>query len=168
MSLLQSITTDYDDVEDRIKLVGKFRTGDLVVIWITQRLLSRLLPVLLERLQAATGNLQQAGQVGSVVQEFAQQAARAQTKPLPPLKPEPDAQAWLVKSIDVASTPNGLRLTFKSAGSERAVLRLDGQFLRQWLNILYDTSRKAGWPLSQWPDWMRESARSAPKRVVKH
>ncbi|EIC28719.1 MULTISPECIES: hypothetical protein [Methylomicrobium] len=168
MSLLQSITTEYDDVEDRIKLVGKFRNGDLIVMWITQRLFSRLLPVLLDRLQAATGNLQQVGQVGSVVQEFAQQAARAQMKPQPPLKPESGAQAWLVKSIDVAATPNGLRLTFKSGDSGRAVLKLEGQFLRQWLNILYDINRKAGWPLSQWPDWVRESARAVPKRVVKH
>jgi len=168
MTLLKRITTDYDEAEDRIKLVGEYQSGSLVVIWLTQRLLSRLLPVILDRLQKAMGDIHQVGQVGSVVQEFAQQAARAQMTPSPALKPEPGAQSWLVKSIDIASTPNGLRLIFKGGGSEQATLKLEGQFLRQWLNILYDVNRKAGWPLSIWPDWIRESARPSEQQVVKH
>ncbi|WP_024298609.1 hypothetical protein [Methylomicrobium lacus] len=168
MTLLKRITTDYDEAEDRIKLVGEYQSGNLGVIWLTQRLLSRLLPVILDRLQKAMGDIHQVGQVGSVVQEFAQQAARAQMPPLPPLKPEPDAQAWLVKSIDIASVSNGIRLTFKGPGFEQAILKLEGQFLRQWLNILYDINRKAGWPVTIWPDWIRESARPSEQQVVKH
>lgn len=165
MTLLQRITTDYDEAEDRIKLVGQCRSNQLAVIWLTQRLLWRLLPILLERLQKAP-----VGQpiVASVVQEFAQQAARAQMQPLPSLQAPVGTEAWLVKSIDVGKRQNGLQLVFNGANGEQAILKLEGQFLRQWLNVLYDVCRKAGWPLSLWPDWMRESSQAPKKQVVKH
>lgn len=166
MTLLHRITTDYDEAEDRIKLVGQYRPDKLAVIWLTQRLLRRLVPVLLERLQTA----QPVGQsiAASVVQEFAQQAARAQMQPLPSLQAPADAEAWLVKSIDIGNRQNGLQLVFKGANGEQATLKLEGQFLRHWLNILYDVCRKAGWPLNIWPDWMRESSQAPKKQVVKH
>ena len=66
--------------------------------------------------------------------------------------------------MDVAQHPQALWLTFKGTRScdEGVVvlgtLTLEPQPLRQWLNILYDNYRRAGWPLQAWPDWVTESA----------
>ncbi len=52
MSLaLERITTQYIEAEDRIRLSGSTRDGHSQVLWLTQRLLSRLLPRLLDALQ---------------------------------------------------------------------------------------------------------------------
>ena len=44
MATLQRITTEYIDQEDRIRLTGELAHGATVVLWITQRLLNRLIP----------------------------------------------------------------------------------------------------------------------------
>ena len=41
---LHRITTEYIDSEDRIRLTGQLASGDTVVLWLTQRLLNRLVP----------------------------------------------------------------------------------------------------------------------------
>ncbi|MBC7859879.1 MAG: hypothetical protein H7Z39_14125, partial [Burkholderiaceae bacterium] len=82
MSALQRITTEYVGVEDRIRLSGRDDADDAgdgrtVVIWITQRLLQRLLPVLVEWLERQDGATLRA----DIARSFAQQAARAELAP---------------------------------------------------------------------------------------
>lgn len=48
MAGLQRITTQYDEREDRIRLAGETMNDQMVVLWFTQRMLHRLLPVSLE------------------------------------------------------------------------------------------------------------------------
>ena len=43
---LQRITTTYVDVEDRLRLTGVLANGTVVQLWLTQRLLGRLVPPL--------------------------------------------------------------------------------------------------------------------------
>ena len=44
MNSLQRITTEYDEREDRIRVSGQLAQGEAVVLWLTQRLLNRLVP----------------------------------------------------------------------------------------------------------------------------
>lgn len=165
IAILRRITTEYDEAEDRIRLVGECNAGTPVVLWLTQRLLQRLLPVMLERLHKPVGDdvLK-----AVVVQEFAQQAARARMTPQAPLRPSPETESWLVRTIDVASTKQGMRLTFKGKADENVGFMLEGQSLRQWLNIVYDLYRKAGWPLAIWPVWMQKSDHAQNQQPIKH
>lgn len=168
MKHFERITTEYVDAEDRICMAGTLSDGEVVQAWFTQRLLQRLVPALVQWLQA-----QDAGPTGpdalraEVMHGFAQQAARAQLSPQHPVLPVPGDAVWLVYAVDVARHPRAVRLTFKGTRSGEAdvaalgALTLAPQPLRQWLNILYDNYRKAAWPLQAWPDWVSDSAPAA-------
>ena len=82
---LQRITTEYNEPEDRIRLSGELAQGDTVVLWLTQRLLNRLVPHLTAWLSQQLAPASSIPSVQAVhediVQGFAQQAARALSVP---------------------------------------------------------------------------------------
>ena len=43
MGTLQRCTTEYVECEDRIRLAGELASGATVVLWLTQRLMNRLI-----------------------------------------------------------------------------------------------------------------------------
>lgn len=154
MNSLQRITTRYIPAEDRFRLSGQTPGGDTVVLWLTQRLLTRLLPNLLQWIEGKQGDSPQA----EAVQSFKQAAARASLEPQPPVRVGNEQAAWLVTEVGLQVGPDGVRLTFKGQGHRLATVTLVAQALRQWLNILHDTWRGAGWPLTVWPQWMLDAA----------
>lgn len=151
---LNRITTEYQEAEDRIRLAGEDAQGQTVVLWLTLRLLNRLIPHLcrwLEQRVGATG-------LTEVRQEFAQQKARAELEKQPPVRTNPDVQGVLIHSVDLRTANAGMGLQFKDAdGYEVACLQLKPQPLRQWLNIVFDQYRKAQWPTAVWPAWVSEA-----------
>ncbi|AFU44366.1 hypothetical protein C380_03205 [Acidovorax sp. KKS102] len=176
MKQFERITTEYVEAEDRIRMAGTLHGGELVVAWFTQRLLQRLVAALVQQLQGQGAGVPRSDGPradmlapdalrAQVMQGFAQQAARAKLAPQPAVLAAPDHEAWLVHEVNVAQLPQAVQLTFKGmrtgSGVERTpigVLVLAPEPLRQWLCILYDNYRKAGWPLQVWPDWVTESA----------
>lgn len=170
---LGRVTTEYVVAEDRLRFSGALPDGGVVVFWMTQRLLLRVLPTMLKWLDAQQTDALRA----EVVQRFAQQAARTQSRSQPqaPVRGEGIATGWLVESVDVAQLPQALRLTFKAGPGAGEVctawpaLSLSAPALRQWLNMLFDNCRTAGWPLDAWPDWVRESVQpQVPRAPVLH
>ena len=160
---LQRLTTEYVEAEDRIRISGEVSTGGVAVFWLTQRLLNRLLPHLLGWLDRQG----QAGEMGDLLQEFAQQAAMAAHAPEAPVVCQPESSPWLVMSVDITPSDAGMSLKFKSSEKgegEAAGLTLDQGALRQWLNILLGQYRQAEWPMSVWPEWMNVADRAAPSR----
>lgn len=166
---LQRITTEFIDHEDRIRLCGEVGANQSVVMWLTQRLLDRLVPFLLNWLEQQTGV--SAG-VGAdvrteVVNSFAQQAALASMTHQAPVQAHMAQQAWLVHAVDVTVNQDVVRLTFKGAGpaQQGASVSMQAQPLRQWLGILHEQCLRAGWasasadhtgPRSIWPEWMQK------------
>jgi len=162
MNSLQRVTTTYVPAEDRIRLSGEAVDGQTAVLWLTQRLLTRLLPKLLQWVEGNGGDSLHA----EAVQSFRQAAARASLEPLAPVPVHAgnDQAAWLVMEVGLQVGPDGVRLTFKGQGHRLATVTLVARALRQWLNILHDAWRGAGWPLTVWPQWMLEAAPSAGLR----
>ena len=159
MAELQRITTLFVDSEDRIRLAGEDAAGQSLVLWLTQRLLGRLLPHLfawLERRASPPSSNHADAARAEVLQSFAQLAALAALEPQTPVPSHAPSGAWLVHSVDIASTDQVVMLSFKDAGgiAEPATLTLPEQALRQWLNILHDQYAAAEWPLTQWPEWV--------------
>jgi hypothetical protein len=165
MSSLHRLTTEYVEAEDRIRITGELTnsaddgpTSPTVVLWLTQRLLNRLLPHLfswLEQHDTPQGWSEEA------VQSFAQQAAVAalQAQAAEPVCSAAQSPSWLVHSLQLTSTPEQLQLHFPAAAqqpTERISLTLAAQPLRQWLHIVYDLYVRAGWPLALWPLWLVE------------
>lgn len=141
---------------------------ETVVIWVTQRLLLRLVPALSQWLER--GAVTQGGQAQSltehdpdsarreVMQHFAQQAARSEYQSEPPVVTADSAPAWLAVAVDVSWSAEAMSLTFRSAAEDRVNLTLAAQPLRQWMGILHEGWRRAQWPAQIWPTWMFEVA----------
>jgi hypothetical protein len=151
---LERITTEYIEAEDRIRLCGKVASGVPVVIWLTQRLLQRLLPALLRVLEGNSADVHHA----EALQGFAQQVARAELKPQVPVQAGAGSAAWVALSVDIATSAQAVSLTFRDADGQAAMLMLEATPLRQWLGILRDLYVKAEWPCDVWPGWTREGA----------
>ncbi|WP_153110544.1 hypothetical protein [Propionivibrio limicola] len=154
---LQRITSEYIAAEDRIRLTGETNQGQTVALWLTQRLLGRLMPHLLGWLEQQTGGRLDA----EIRQDFAQQAAIASLTPQPPVPPHAQNRSCLVQEVNINATPQNVRLTFRSAGggdhAMPAFLVLSPLPLRQWLDVLYRLYRTAGWAADFWPDWMAQA-----------
>jgi hypothetical protein len=72
--VLQRVTTEFVQQEDRVRLAGVTDAGRPAVVWLTRRMLNVLLPVLFQRLEAQFAAV--LPEHREALQEFAQQAAR--------------------------------------------------------------------------------------------
>lgn len=169
---LTRLTTEYVPDEDRVRLAGETGPERAVVMWLTRRLLDRLLPHLLEWLVARGAGQAQAADrgYGELVQGMAQQSARAALPAQPPVDAARADLECLVRSVDVTADASFIRLGFALPDdAEPITLDFEQQPLRQWLNIVHDRYRQAGWPMDLWPSWMTEAARpTEPAGAVLH
>ena len=169
MTPLTRITAEYVAQEDRIRLSGERAGAEPLTIWVSRRLLNRLLPVLLQWLERSGGTLPAVNlSHAETRQSFALQAARAGLAPQAPVRVKQGAESWLAQSVDFASTTSAVRLTFKAADDQAATLALNSQQLRQWLSILHDLWLKAEWQGEVWPQWVREAAPVTQQSIVLH
>lgn len=157
-----------------MRLAGELPGGVPVLLWLTQRLLRRMLPPLTAWLEnqhehAASGVPSPLGAsqalYADAVQGFAQQAARAGMTRQAPVQILDDSPACLVHSLELAATPQAVRLVFCDARVAVAAMELQAQPLRQWLDILYGAWAQAQWPADVWPAWMRDEASAALPRT---
>ena len=166
MATLTRVTTEYHRGEDRIRFVGELQGGEVAVIWVTQRLLNRLVQELVAWLEGTEQDLPRA----EVLHSFKQQTARQQVTAQAPVPAAAAASDWLCQAVDVQKRPNSLGLVFRDvSGDHRASLELQPQALRQWLNMLQATCVRAEWPMTAWPEWLREQpVDSRPQHLPLH
>lgn len=151
---LQRITTGYSELQDRICLAGVDSGNQTVVLWLTHRLLNRLVPHLCQWLERQLGT----SPLSELKQEFAQQKAWAELEPQAPVRAEADNPGVLVHSVDLKSTRAGMDLLFKDVGGNvEASLQLAPKPLRQWLSILHAHYQRAGWLAALWPSWVTDA-----------
>jgi len=158
---LARLTTEYMPAEDRLRLAGETGPEQAVILWLTRRLLERLLPHLFRWLERQGGDAPLAVDTGygELMQGMAQQSARASLPAQPPVDAARASRSWLVASVDVSVEPSVLRLVFAAPeGEEPVSLDFEVKPLRQWLNIVHDRYRQAEWPMGVWPAWMTEAA----------
>ena len=171
---LQRVTTEFIEAEDRIRLTAEIEPGDTVILWLTQRLLIRLLPHLLNWLEQRpeiSGPAHLSSDENELRQSFAQQVAAAELAPQPPLEAGLTSRCWLVDSVDVVSAPDAIALTFKGVEPEESTrLNLSALPLRQWLAVVHNQWRLAQWPMAVWPLWVAGGAllKSAPASNLVH
>lgn len=158
---LERITTRYVTEEDRLQINGSTATGEVQCVWLTQRLLARLLPVLLQWLQGEARDALRA----ELVQGFALQAARAEIEPQPSVQVKLADTPWLASSVDVTRTRQAVRVMFRGAQGQQATVTLAPKLLRQWLSIVHGAYRKAQWPMDVWPAWVSESVTPVASQI---
>lgn len=156
--ILQRITTQYNELEDRIRLSGQDNQGQGIIIWLTLRLMQRLVPSLTNWLEKQYDFTPGA----DILLGFAQQAAKADLRAEAPVQTEAHTAEWVASVLDLAYFDQAVRLTFTDAGRHQVVMILESKPLRQWLAIVLDAYVRADWPLDAWPHWMRESTIETP------
>jgi len=174
-SELQRLTTEYIPGEDRIRLAGELAPEQPVVVWLTQRLLYRLLPALLQWLdeqvekspivasQPVSANPAGRDGIKDFLQESAQNSAQQAVTPQAPVRAGTDSPSWVAHAVDMTLLPQAMRLTVRGEGvqlNDAAAERMlhwsmNPQALRQWLGILQRVTLKAEWPQDIWPAWMQ-------------
>lgn len=156
MFALNRFTTEYCPIQDRIRLIGEGQTGS-VQVWLTRRLLDRLIPLLIEWLPQAEG-VPANGTLAEMISEFHQQVAQSSLVPQSPVMAMPTMSGWLAESVDVNRAAEHLAVVMKTAGQSPVGLTFSAVSLRQWIGILHTAYLRADWPEAKWPDWIRASS----------
>lgn len=158
MPALQRLTTEYIEKEDRFRISGEDSDGELHTFWLTQRLLFRLIHVLVSAIEATPALSENKtitdDRTNALFNEMAQQAAQQQIPNQPPVVDTALDKSWLVIEVDVTKADQHVKLAFKNNIDEPTVLLLDQKQLRQWLSIVLKLWQQAEWPTSIWPDWI--------------
>ncbi len=145
---LQRVIIQYDPNEDRIRLTGEDESGAPLILWLTRRLLNRLIPVLLQCVEQSGPSID-----SDRFPAFRKQAGWDETAPQPSLKEYPDCPQYLIHSVNITQG-EAVSLLFHHKDISFS-LAFAPQLLRQWLDTLREQYEKAGWPLTCWPEWMQ-------------
>lgn len=145
---IERLTTEYVQEEDRIRLNLEDPQQQRTTLWLTQRLLNRVVPALVKVLEEETSGNPQA----SELQAFTQQKAQRDIEQEAPIAAA--EHAWLVRRVDLTGRPKAIILVFSDNQSESARLEIPRIALRQWLSILHELYRRAEWSCEKWPDWL--------------
>ncbi|MDA1370914.1 MAG: hypothetical protein O2971_09160 [Proteobacteria bacterium] len=158
MTVLERITSEYSDTEDRIRLTAVTDSNATLILWLTQRLLVRLLGHFLNWLEHEAPEITHSTAIDSraksTLQGIAQQSAQAELPKQAAVAPNPESQHWLIREIDIKNGQDVVLLVFKCADGQRAEMSFSTQQLRQWLGILHTLWVEAEWPMTLWPEWM--------------
>jgi len=133
MNSIETVTTVYDEREDRFKLTTVAQDHSLLNLWLNQRILLRLIPHVVDWLDKAeirTANLDSQSQ--TLLKEFAKaEAVDKLTSKFEKTSAEPCAapaeskhNSWLVYEVDVNFSDQYLELIFKSEKNKLAKLPL--------------------------------------------
>lgn len=155
---IERVTVEYVAAEDRIRLSAAVPGDGPVGLWLTRRLIVRLLPPLLQWLEQQTAHLPYA----ELAQAWAQGAALEALSPQPAVPPAGTERSWLVTEVDLVCNAESLVLRLRGASAHSAEISFCAQTLRQWLGILRDHCAQAEWPLDGWPEWIAGARAPAP------
>lgn len=158
MPSISRLTTQYQADEDRFCISGQL-SGDqsLCRLWLTQRLMTRLIATVLDWLRNASHEGSGEVQAERARHVVAQHAARETLLPQSPVRTAPDDPSWCVHEIGVKRYPERMVLVFRREGCPSIALPLDVRMVRQWMHIVYGQWNTAGWPRSAWPAWFVEA-----------
>ena len=159
MFTIKKITQHYDPEQDRIAQTVQNTEGQVLLLWLTQRLAVRLVGTMASWLDE---DVKASASLQSLFTLHAWEQSSAEAR-LPSDQPVDRAAAQgeaLVDTVDLARSPNGYILTFKWRPAGAARLTLMATELRQWLGILHRLFDTAEWPKHVWPDWFTESQKS--------
>ncbi len=171
---LTRLTTRFVEDEDRFLISADSEKG-VINLWLTQRLLKRLVPYLIDWVgqeetlaegqadEAEPDSLKRSGGEATTesprpAKEQAQSQLVAQyTNPqVASVSSDKAVQSCLVRTLKLEMRQEALRLVFVLPKDEEAVLILRETQARIWLGVLYKHWQQAQWP-DIWPNWMKDA-----------
>ncbi|PHS19413.1 MAG: hypothetical protein COA78_00880 [Blastopirellula sp.] len=161
MGTVTRFTTRYDHAEDRICLLIELKDSTSSRLWLTRRLLNRLVPETVKVVDTITHRaVSDDPSMLERAHQFDQQAAVGAIKAQPPVVAEDDARL-LVSKIAIRARRGRLLIDLGVGNEIRQTLSFNSAELRQWISVLYDCYTRAQWSEDMWPSWV-SLARSEP------
>ena len=162
-------TLAYHQIEDRISLTCAVSNDECVVLWLTARLASQLVPHLCQAVAQlpdvtsndgdGDGDGDQEGtdnDLATLAHEPASDAASESgsaqgPNPEAPVVAGADSAAWLVTAIDLTNGPMLVQLGFRDdQGHPPLLFSLEHTQLAQWSEGLKSCYAQAGWSMECW------------------
>lgn len=145
VTLLSRVTLDYSPDEDRMKLTGLTQEGQLIVAWLSLRLLGRVVPHLLSRYESiATSAVSNA----APLQQSSQSEVSGAEEPVLPAH---DTPCFLVGAADITQGTDSIILTLRG-GSNEVRFAIPASKMAQWLSGVKNLYQVAEWPMLAWKD----------------
>mgnify|MGYP000505615817 CR=1 FL=1 len=159
----KKFTTAYDDIQDRFRISGEVEGARVLTLWLTARLLQRLVLTLAKLISPETtvhtreGSVQ-AWQQASAKAVHAAQPQKGTEDPAPAAHLGGNHTMRLIHSVDLEATAKQVVLIFRVGNNaEVARLPLSALELRQWLGILHRKCVRCGWSTEGWPAWLAQT-----------
>ena len=171
-------TLAYHQIEDRLSLTCAFHDSELIVLWLTARLINRLVPhlckVIAQVPELSDSLMDLNANDTAVPAAITDQHANAGMSDANPTDLTSGAKvvakegciSWVVSSVDIRHGPMLVQLEFRHnhENHRRVSLLLEHTLLIQGLNGLRRCYVQAGWPMECWqtpisPSWDWRTAR---------
>lgn len=131
------------------------------VIWLTRRLLVRLIDAMVKAIETETLGRPESDTLQTFTQHRAQQVQVEES----PVKATEGSAEWLINRVDLNVSDE--RLTLKLFSDEEcATLPMPRVNARQWLNIMHRLFEVAEWHYEKWPSWLGQSLSVAQPALV--
>ena len=175
-------TLAYNQIQDRISLTCALKNEDCVVLWLTARLATQLVPHLCQAVTQVPDAHSTNGDP-AVTDNDAPPSAEAPSRdktpvagsaqegaPEAPVVAGADSAAWVVTAIDLTNGPMLVQLGFRDdQGHAPVLLSLEHTQLAEWSEGLKRCYAQAGWPMDCWHVPAGTSPQShATRRVALH
>ena len=164
-----TVTMSFNAIEDRIVMDSLDQSKKVERLWLSRRLLDRLIPTLTDQLEVDSSKTIPTELEQSLAQEKAEMD-KQQSKAVEINSKNP---SWLVTHIQIGRSKNKFRLLFLGKNTEepmatnnQANFDLAIPNLRQWLNALHKIYLKAEWETKAFPSWLNENNPKSGKNIL--
>ena len=159
MDGIKRFTTEYMAEEDRLRLSLETNDGEVRLLWLTRRLVIRLVPQLVKLLSQNTALLGEQGAPRTDnAQRRSQMSALGQLEQQSPVRPDAEQGAvaeHLITRLSGRLARGAVLVDFK-IGEDTLIqtVPFPEAALRQWLVVVEACFRKGEWAEEIWPDWI--------------
>ena len=154
---IHTFTGRYDAIEDRLRFDAVDAQGGQQAIFLTRRLVDRVIPVLVSHLEGKTPEGVPADLAQGMSQSRARQARQA-VDTTPAVVAGNETPTWLCRTIHLQKADHGLNVIFTDDAQTDAIMPMVEANLRAVLDIFLDLYTKADWPNAPFPEWIKPDA----------
>ena len=152
-----TFTARYDAIEDRLRLDAVDAQGGKQAIFLTRRLVDRVIPVLVSHLEGKTPDGVPSDLAQGMSQSRARQVRQA-GETTQAVVADNETPTWLCRTIHLQKVAHGLNVIFTDDTRIDVIMPMVEANLRAMLDILLDLYTKAGWPTELFPEWQKPEA----------
>ena len=122
---LSRITTQYIDNEDRLRILGESGEDKICEIWLTHRLMDRLVENLLS-------NVQNEGKTDKALQVFEQEVASSTLPRQAPVEKDNQIISWLAITIDIKKDNENISLNKEFTVNLDELINLNSSWFKNY------------------------------------